>query len=473
MSDRITAGVLVGALALAIGSACGSNREGFEGVGEGDPNDPKNDGGLGSSGSIGSSGSSGSSGSGDSGLGECGAQTQSAKPLPLDILIMLDASGSMRQATGAGISKWASVKTALNGFISDPKSAGIGVGLQVFPITHPGAPSSCTSSTECTVGATNYGRCALKRCAQEPFPACDTAADCAGGVACAPVGGCFLSGSACLVGQAALACGLFEGGCVAAASSTCDGAECFVADYSTADVAIGALPANAAALTSRIASFPDPSPGALTPTSAAVQGGLAIAGQYAGAHPDHAVVMVLATDGLPTLCAPLDAAGIGTLAAAGVSATPSVKTFVIGVFADAEKANATSNLNAIAAGGGTGTALVISSGGDVVAEFRAALDKIRGQALPCEYELPTAQGTPDFGKVNVRYTPSGGREPVLGRNVKDASACDSNAWYYDVDPSSGGTPTKIKLCPAACDALKQDVGGATIDILVGCRTIVK
>lgn len=475
-SNKFTALVLVGSLALLVGSACGSENRGFEESAA--PTEP--DGGLGnpsSSGGIGSSGAPGKSdGGGDSGLGACGAQTQTAKQVPLDILIMLDASGSMMGATGTGSTKWASVKSALTSFITDPQSAGIGVGLQVFPIPHPGAPSSCTSSAQCTAGAENFGACDVKVCENDTTLGCNTSADC-GGAPCRERGNCetaLVTLGKCLVGDSC-----FVGKCVAVGTGECNeikrlgGRECFLSDYSTAAVPIAPLPSNAPALTSKIVTLPNPPNDAFTPTSVAVQGGLVAARQYADSHPGHAVVMVLATDGLPTVCAPLDASGIGALAAAVASGTPSVKTFVIGVFADAEQAEAVPNLDQIAAGGGTGKALMISSGGDVIAAFRTALEKIRGTALPCEYEVPNSSGgTPDYGKVNVQFTPTSGA-PILGHNVKNVDACDEGGWYYDVDPASGGRPTKIVLCPASCTAVKKDVGTAKIDILLGCKTIVK
>lgn len=78
---------------------------------------------------------SGSGGfSGDS--GSCAAESQTADLVPLDLYIMLDRSGSM--LTNGG---WGPVKTALDGFVADTASAGIGVGLAYFP-----------GSPECMVG---------------------------------------------------------------------------------------------------------------------------------------------------------------------------------------------------------------------------------------------------------------------------------------------------------------------------------
>jgi hypothetical protein len=479
--------LMTAGLALVLGSACGSSGKGGfeEDNGEGSSSGASGTGGSsGASGTIGSSsGSSGSSGD-DAGLGACGADTQTAKQLPVDILVMLDASGSMMEKTGAnaaGPTKWAGVKSALTAFFADPKSAGLGVGLQVFPVKHPGAPASCTSNAQCTVGGTSLGRCFLNACApaaaNTPLTSCDTAADCAGGAGCHPLGNCILgivNFGGCLVGgPSAYGCTL--GTCKANTTATCDGAECVLADYSPAKVPIAALPANASTLTSTINAIPDPPPEALTPTSVAIKSGLDLAKTYAAANPGHSVVLVLATDGLPTRCAPLDIPGLAALAQGGVAGTPSIKTFVIGVFADADKVQATTNLDAIAAGGGTSKAFIVTTGGSVATDFQKALDAIRGSVLPCEYAIPkSGAGAQDFDKVNVQHTTGAGATSVLGYK-KNAAGCGTDpGWYYDADPATGGTPTKIILCPTTCSAVKSDSGGAAkVDILLGCKTLVK
>ncbi len=208
-----------------------------------------------------------------------------------------------------------------------------------------------------------------------------------------------------------------------------------------------------------------------TPTSAALQGGINQAKTFAGANPGHTVVLLLATDGLPTACTPQDIAGISAIAAAGKTGTPSVKTFVIGVFTTAEKATAQTNLDAIANAGGTNKAIVIDTATNVTTAFQAALDAIRGQALPCDYNVPTPEaGTPDYDKVNVQLTDAGGKSVVA--NKANAGACDpaTGGWYYDKDPAQGQVPTKIEMCPATCDDLKTN--GGQIDIKIGCQTIV-
>lgn len=475
MSRKLVASVLVASLAVVNAAACGSSGR----TTEAEDGDAGTTGGETTSGGESSSGASGTIGSSsgatppDAGLEQCAAETQKAEGSPLDIFIMLDASGSMTLQTAGGMSKWDAVKTALNGFVAAPTSAGIGVGLGVFPVKHPGAPSSCTSSAECTTGGQSYGKCFTKACDYNgPAIACDANTDCPGQAPCRQTGLCtqgiFTFGE-CLVGGA----GCLIGNCKAQTTSICDGTQCVLADYKTPKVGIAALPGNAAALTSTINALPTPPDDALTPTSAAVTGGLDIAKAYAAAHPGHAVVMVLATDGLPTRCAPMDIPSIANLAAAGKNGTPAIKTFVIGVFSNDEAGTAKPNLDAIAAAGGSNSAFIVNTSNNVTQDFQAALDKIRGNALPCDYAVPKpASGTPDYEKVNVQLS-SGGNKLVVF-NKDSAAACDANGgWYYDVDPKTGGTPTKIVLCPTTCEAVKQGSGSAQVDIVLGCKTIVK
>ncbi len=477
MSRTLVASVLLASLAVVAAPACGSSGRASESdVDAGTTGAPGTSSGdeSSSSGASGSIGSSSGATPPDAGLDQCASEVQQAEGAPLDILVMLDASGSMMTEVGGGTTKWQAVKTALNGFVSAPASSGIGVGLGVFPIKHPGAPSSCTSNAQCTVGATSYGRCFLKACDTNAGIAqsCDSNADCPGSAPCRQVGLCtqgiFTFGD-CLVGGA----GCLIGSCKPVTTSSCDGTQCVLSDYTTPTVPIASLPANAGALTGAINALPDPPADALTPTSAAVTGGLAIAKQYATSHPGHAVVLVLATDGLPTRCAPLDIPSIANLAAAGKSGTPSIKTFVIGVFSGDEAATAKPNLDSLAAAGGTNAAFIVNTSSNVTQDFQAALDKIRGNALPCEYAVPKpTSGTPDYDKVNVELT-SGGNKTLIG-NKKSSQTCDgSGGWYYDVDPATGATPTKIVLCPSTCDAVKQSAGAAQLSVVLGCKTIVK
>lgn len=407
----------------------------------------------------------------------CATDTEVAKQLPLDLYFMLDSSGSMSDLAGAQQSKWSDVVTAMTAFVKDSASAGIGVGLQYFPLTQSGVPASCTSSAQCG----NAGPCLLNACDFSAFMSvvpCDTRADCQG-YACNPVGACqYDHNTVCPASQAGVSCGTDPNGfalgnCETFTTSTCVlGDSCSTADYAKPAVAIAPLPGVAAAVTASLASH---QPNGNTPTSAALQGAIIEAKSFATANPGHTVVAVLATDGIPDECMPSDVAGISQLAAQGLSGTPSIETFTIGVFAPDGIAQGTSALNQIATAGGTGHAFIIdSTAKNVEQQFAAALNTIRGASLPCQYELPIPEaGLPDFAKVNVQFS-SGTSAPVTVPYVGTAAQCNATTggWYYDSDPALGGTPKAILVCSSTCSTLKGAVKG-TIGVVLGCQTIAR
>jgi hypothetical protein len=200
-----------------------------------------------------------------------------------------------------------------------------------------------------------------------------------------------------------------------------------------------------------------------TPTSAALQGAIDHAKAYATAHPGDATIVVLATDGDPTEC-DTNIADIDAIAQAAATGSPKVLTFVIGV------GSSLSNLNGIAAAGGTTMAYLVDTGMDVNMQILAAMNAIRGAALGCSYGIPMPSGgmMPDYTKLNVQYTPGGGGAPVLFPQVPDQSSCPASGdgWYYD-NPSN---PTQILLCGSTCTKVEGDPS-AQIEVLLGCQTV--
>jgi hypothetical protein len=421
-----------------------------------------------------SSGSGSGTSSGTGGAETCAGETSQAELIPLDIYLMLDSSGSMNDTTGAngtGPTKWTAVTQALGAFFGDPQSAGLGVGLQHFPLTAAGVPASCTSSAQCP-GST--GPCLLKICSglsgivpcsknQDCFPygsfSCVQLGQC-GNYYCAPPGG---------------TCSNNNQPCNAITSSFCVNEDsCVAGDYAAPAVEIASLNGASSALDSAINGW---MPNGNTPTAPALDGAIQHAKTWAQSNPTHTVVVVLATDGLPTECTPTDIPSIAQIAAQGASGSPGVKTFAIGVFSpDDITAGAKDNLDQIASAGGSNAAFIVDTSQNVEAQFLAALNAIRGTKLACEYAVPPAgdAGMLDFDKVNVEYTAPGASMPTtIGYVGKDAN-CDPTmgGWYYDVDPAMGGTPTKIIMCPATCATFSATNGGQ-IDIRVGCKTVIQ
>jgi len=407
-------------------------------------------------------GSSGGSG-GLTEAGTCAGDIQKGELIPLDMYVMLDTSGSMVDKTTAGPTKWDAVKQAFTAFLKDPQSDGLGVGIQYFPLTQAGVPTSCTSNAQCGIGAP----CLLKSCTGVgQIAPCSKNPDCPALSQCAPLGQC--SGDPAYFCQpVGGSCSGGLGSCVQLTSSFCvNSTSCLVGDYSKPAVPIAVLPGASAAL---ISSINAQTPNGNTPTGPALQGAIDQAKSWAKSHPAHTVITVLATDGLPTDCNPIAINQVAALAAQGASGTPSIDTFVIGVFGPNDTASQT-NLDTIAKSGGTKQALIVDTSKNVTQQFINALNSIRGQALSCDFEIPPPPdgGTLDYNKINIDYTDSSGTTHHLYQ-VPNKSQCDpqKGGWYYD-DPKA---PTKIIVCDSTCNTFKQD--GGQVETRVGCQTIIK
>jgi hypothetical protein len=403
----------------------------------------------------------------------CATTTQKATPSPLDLYFMLDTSGSMNDLVAAGQSKWSAVVTAMTAFVNDSASAGIGVGLQYFPRPAAGVPASCTSSAQCGTS----GPCVLAICSnlQSVVP-CTTGADCPRGSSCTTVGECQNDRNQLCLGPGTAQCapdanGFPLGACQAIGASTCAfGDSCATQDYATPAVAVAPLPGVAAAVVSSMAAH---TPEGNTPTAAALEGAIQEASAYALANPGHTVVAVLATDGIPDECMPT-VGTIANIAAAGLAAAPSVKTFTIGVFTPQDVSSGTAALDSIAAAGGTGQAFIVNSSTQNVEQlFSSALSAIRGASLPCNYLLPSPDGgVADFNKLNVQYTAGSGAITTIPY-VESPGQCNASrgGWYYDANPAEGGVPAEILVCPATCSTFGSDAKGR-VDVVLGCQTVL-
>jgi hypothetical protein len=460
---------------VVIATACGSS--------EGDPGDGSSGGASG--GPIGGDpGSSGQLPGGQTPADElkgCASETKKATPLPLDLYIMFDSSGSMASLIAANKSKYTAAVDAMNAFLSDPASDGIGVGLQFFPLNQAGVPATCTDKSQCpgSTGPCTSGYCGSnaggpKQQAELKF--CTVETDCPQGpYTCVTSGHCSIATNVfCPPPFGVYSCGndpngFPRGTCVASNGGWCaNGDSCVAADYSKPAVAIGALPGSKAALANALATK---KPQGGTPTSAALQGAIDTAVAYAKANPTHTVAVVFATDGNPEQC-DTNITNISNIAGGAFTGTPSVRTFVVGVFASAaEKTALQPNLDAIAAKGGTNKAYLTNAA--ATTEFQKALASIRGNALPCDYDVPKpTSGLPDFEKVNVQHTTTDGAKTVFGYTAS-ATSCDptNGGWYYDKAPAPGADPTKIVLCPATCNRVRNE--GGQVDVVLGCKTVIK
>lgn len=231
--------------------------------------------------------------------------------------------------------------------------------------------------------------------------------------------------------------------------------ECNAPTYQTPIAADVALPDTGGTLAAKIAQLTG---NGSTPTRPALEGAInyakTVEAKLAG---KGKVAVVMATDGYPQDCNNNSIASASNVAS-GAKAT--IPTYVIGV------GNLLNDLNSLAAAGGTSKAYIVSTAnqGAVGNEFATALSQIRGASLACEYALPQPpQGqTIDFQKVNVQYSAGG----AAAQTLKYSDGCASgDGWRYD----NAQNPTKILLCPAACDKAKADTS-AKVDLVLGCQT---
>ena len=232
--------------------------------------------------------------------------------------------------------------------------------------------------------------------------------------------------------------------------------------YQQPTVSFAPLPGNAVAIQQAIgAAEPD---GFGTPMYPALGGALLEGIALAKAKPGSVSAVLLVTDGVPdgpaASCGgvnPSDPSEVAKLAATGAMFDPPVVTYVVGLPGIDQ-----SSSNLIAAAGGTDAAILVV-GSDVAASFNEALGKVRGDVLPCRYDLPqqVIDGEIALTLVNIQIT-HGGDSSL----VPYSPSCTKAGWKYDALDMA----TAIELCPSACAALKADEL-ASITVLLGCGTL--
>src|SRR5690606_10895679 len=126
-------------------------------------------------------------------------------------------------------------------------------------------------------------------------------------------------------------------------------------------------------------------------------------------------------------------------------------------------------LNDIAVAGGTTNAFLIDTGDPEAtkANFRAAIDVIRTEAISCELGIPAhpSGGTFDADKIDVSYT----LEMEMTRFDYDPDCEVEGAWHYD-DPAD---PTMIVLCEETCTFVQSTPGlELNVDFLCENRPVV-
>jgi hypothetical protein len=94
--------------------------------------------------------------------------------------------------------------------------------------------------------------------------------------------------------------------------------------------------------------------------------------------------------------------------------------------------------------------------------LRGALAKIVGTVVSCEYPLPIPPNNEqlDLGKVNVVFTPTGGKSELI---TKAPPGNCTEGWQYSADNQH------LDLCPDTCNRIKADAD-PTVDVWFGCST---
>lgn len=203
-----------------------------------------------------------------------------------------------------------------------------------------------------------------------------------------------------------------------------------------------------------------------TPTAPALTAALDLASAHALAHPERSVVVVLATDGMPTTCAPTDADALAALAKEALDGPAHVRTLVV-----ASRTLVSADISAfqrIAAAGGTERAVMIDPRGDFSRQLGDALDATAARQVVCDLALPQppAGKQLDYDAVNVLLD---GAERVALPRVSGAGSCGtSGGWYYDVDPALGA-PSRLNVCESACNR----TSAAQLRVELGCSSLVK
>lgn len=407
----------------------------------------------------------------------CGTTDGGARLAPLDVFLLVDSSGSMHETTEHDLQKWAEVKKALRQFLQDPRSAGLAASVRFFPSVFSGVPTRCNVEADCN----GHGPCELTGvCLPSATALCSDDAGCAklgaAGDTCRPLGRCTVGAGTkdeetyclpdyqkdCVEGGALL------GACVPV--GVCLGRDaCQAADYEALDAPVRSLPEGTEAL---LATLDARKVDGGTPLLPALRGTLAAARAWSAGHADHKVIVVIATDGMPSECddaipehPELVPEHLRAAAAEGVAG--GVQTFVLGVFTPKQAAEAELGLGALAEGGGSQHAFIVTTDGKIAAGLLDALTDVRATSR-CDYVLGTGAQRVRTETVSVSLPTQSGTRP--GTYVPGPSACSDApgaGYYFDTDVTGAARTSRLVLCPDACAAIAART--AEVRIEATCR----
>lgn len=94
------------------------------------------------------------------------------------------------------------------------------------------------------------------------------------------------------------------------------------------------------------------------------------------------------------------------------------------------------------------------------------VEQVQRTSLPCEWAIPESSDSDPFdrNKVNIRLSNEDSQTTFV--HVKGQDACVANGWYFDNEEQ----PTRLIACAEACEDIEA-AESSKIDILLGCATI--
>ncbi len=420
----------IAGLAAMIGVACANSEPAPPPVGAGN-----NSGGSGSLGSFSGVGSTGASGGsifgtgGEEGIEACEDQTEPAKLTPVNIVFMIDKSGSMgdQDVDGDGmfdgpnewqntLYRWDPVKEALIAFFTDPGAEGLEASLEFFPNgTQPTGPDT--------------GAC---RIAEYQYPAAPMT----------PLDD--ETGRQMLISRL---------------------------ENTTPSGGTPTLPALQGAIEYARQTMQE-NPGSKSVVVLVTDGEPGIGRTEEGVTYKEKC-FCYGEPGCP------DQDEIPYVAqAASAAKDEGILTYVIGM-GEADPAN----LDTIAYAGADQPAFIVSTGDpdQTRSMFASALASIRSVQAPCEIEIPAPPEGESFDKekVNVEFATASGATnlayagPLAAAEGGLAACPDVNSatpWYWTYDNEED--PTKIILCDSACNATQGDETGR-VNVKYGCKLIIE
>ena len=206
-----------------------------------------------------------------------------------------------------------------------------------------------------------------------------------------------------------------------------------------------------------------------TPLAPSLQGAIA---QQKALNATGTKSIVLLTDGYPTSCDSTldpkanDIQRVVDVAAQGTK--DGIRTFVMGVI-DGTKGARADYLSPVAEAGGTSRKQACAADNSCfyplnektfAADIKGAFDQIARQAFDCTFDLPEVQGnaTADLSKINVQLKDAKQNATPIARDTTQV-----DGWDFLPDQKH------LQLHGNACAAIKAD-SATSVEIVVGCKT---